>query len=115
MLAVRWGISWSRKYRMPFNPEPISNGIKVQMQQRTCKGRRVQGKKSIDTDQSWQPLETARPSSLMAWAGGFIIDLRKAEIEVCVTDQADLKRALELYLSGELVDRPELGCDHKHE
>jgi len=51
----------------------------------------------------------------MAWAGGFIIDLRKAEIEVCVTDQADLKRALELYLSGELVDRPELGCDHKHE
>ena len=42
-------------------------------------------------------------------------NLKLAGIEVYVTDQADLKRALELYLSGELVDRPELGCDHKHE
>jgi predicted Fe-Mo cluster-binding NifX family protein len=42
-------------------------------------------------------------------------DLKQAGIEVYMTDQTDVEKALELYLSGELIDRPELGCDHKHE
>ena len=42
-------------------------------------------------------------------------DLTQAGIEVYVTDQTDVERALDLYLSGELIDRPELGCEHKHE
>jgi len=42
-------------------------------------------------------------------------DLRQAGIEVFVTDETEVERALELYLEGQLIDRPELGCDHKHE
>ncbi len=42
-------------------------------------------------------------------------DLKQASIEVFVTDETDVQKALELYLSGALTDRPELGCNHKHE
>lgn len=42
-------------------------------------------------------------------------ELKKAGMEVFVTEETDVKNALELYLKGELIDRPELGCPHKHE
>jgi predicted Fe-Mo cluster-binding NifX family protein len=42
-------------------------------------------------------------------------DLRQAEIEVFVTDETEVEKVLKRYLDGELVDRPELGCDHRHE
>lgn len=42
-------------------------------------------------------------------------DLREAGIEVFVTDQSDIEKTLNLYLGGGLVDKPELGCDHKCE
>ena len=37
-------------------------------------------------------------------------DLKQADIEVFVTDETNVENAIRLYLSGELVDRPELGC-----
>lgn len=42
-------------------------------------------------------------------------DLKNAGIEVYVTDMTDIKSALDNYLKGELVDKPELGCTHKPE
>lgn len=41
-------------------------------------------------------------------------DLKKVGIEVFITEQTDVQKALDLYLKGELVDKPELGCSHKH-
>jgi len=40
-------------------------------------------------------------------------DLKGAGIEAFITDETDVKKALDLYLCGELVDRPEKGCSHK--
>lgn len=34
-------------------------------------------------------------------------------VEVIVTDKNDIEKALMLYLSNELDDKPELGCDHR--
>lgn len=42
-------------------------------------------------------------------------DLRRAGIEVFVTDKTDIQKALRLYLDGELIDRPELGCEHGYD
>lgn len=42
-------------------------------------------------------------------------DLKSGGIQVFVTDETDVKRALDLYLRGELVDKPEIGCQHRHE
>lgn len=39
-------------------------------------------------------------------------DLKQANIEVFITEETDVEKAIELYISGELIDRPELGCDH---
>ena len=39
-------------------------------------------------------------------------DLKQAEIDVFITEEINVKGAAELYLKNELVDRPELGCDH---
>ena len=39
-------------------------------------------------------------------------DLKQADIEVFITDETDVEKAVELYIAGELIDRPELGCDH---
>uniref|UniRef100_A0A7C6AA74 Iron-molybdenum cofactor biosynthesis protein n=1 Tax=candidate division WOR-3 bacterium TaxID=2052148 RepID=A0A7C6AA74_UNCW3 len=41
-------------------------------------------------------------------------DLKRIGIEVFITDETDVNKALKLYLSGELIDRPELGCPPKH-
>ena len=41
-------------------------------------------------------------------------DLKEIGIEVFVTEETDVSRALHLYLNGKLVDRPEIGCSHKH-
>ena len=40
-------------------------------------------------------------------------DLKEAGIEVLITEEMDVEKALDLYLSGKLVDKPEMGCDHK--
>lgn len=40
-------------------------------------------------------------------------DLKEIGIEVFVTDETDVNKAIDLYLSGELIDRPEIGCLHK--
>jgi len=42
-------------------------------------------------------------------------DLIGIGIEVLVTEETDVKKALNLYLSGELIDKPEIECPHKHE
>ena len=42
-------------------------------------------------------------------------DLKGAGIEVFVTDETEVQKALDLYINGELIDRPERGCSHKHE
>jgi len=42
-------------------------------------------------------------------------DLKRIGIEVCITDETDGDKALKLYLSGELIDRPELGSPNKHD
>lgn len=42
-------------------------------------------------------------------------DLKEAGIEVFVTEETDVKKALDLYLNGKLIDRPEIECSHKHE
>jgi len=39
-------------------------------------------------------------------------DLNQAGIEVFITRECNAKNAAELYLKNELVDNPELGCDH---
>jgi predicted Fe-Mo cluster-binding NifX family protein len=39
-------------------------------------------------------------------------DLKGAGIEAFVTDETEVERAIELYLKGKLIDRPELGCNH---
>jgi Uncharacterized conserved protein len=41
-------------------------------------------------------------------------DLTNIGIEVFVTEETDVKKALNLYLGGELIDKPETGCHHKH-
>jgi predicted Fe-Mo cluster-binding NifX family protein len=42
-------------------------------------------------------------------------DLCQAGIEVYITEEQDAQKALDLYIQGQLVNRPELGCDHgKH-
>ena len=41
-------------------------------------------------------------------------DLRQAGVQVYITDETDATRAVELYVRGGLVDRPELGCNHHH-
>ncbi len=38
-------------------------------------------------------------------------DLKRAGIEVYITDETDVEHALELYLKGELVNRPERSCE----
>ncbi|MCM8784975.1 MAG: NifB/NifX family molybdenum-iron cluster-binding protein [Candidatus Omnitrophica bacterium] len=40
-------------------------------------------------------------------------DLKEAGIEVFVTEETDVKNAFDLYLSGGLIDKPEIGCPHK--
>ena len=42
-------------------------------------------------------------------------DLKGAGIEAFITDETEVQKALDLYLNGTLVDRPERGCSHKHE
>jgi predicted Fe-Mo cluster-binding NifX family protein len=42
-------------------------------------------------------------------------DLKQAGIEVFVTDEIDVENALALYLNAQLIDRPDLGCNHQHE
>jgi len=39
-------------------------------------------------------------------------DLRGADIESVITDQATVAGALEAYLAGTLKDNPEQGCEH---
>jgi predicted Fe-Mo cluster-binding NifX family protein len=39
-------------------------------------------------------------------------DLKEAGIEVFITEEENVKRALDKYLKGELMDRPEMGCNH---
>jgi len=41
-------------------------------------------------------------------------DLKRAGVEVYVTEETECARAVELYASGALVDRPDLGCQHHH-
>lgn len=41
-------------------------------------------------------------------------DLRRTEIEAFITDERDARKAVELYLKGELADNPEKGCHHSH-
>jgi len=41
-------------------------------------------------------------------------DLMSIGIEVYVTKETDVEKALNLYLNGELIDKPETGCHHKH-
>jgi len=40
-------------------------------------------------------------------------DLKKVGIEVFMTKETDVKKALDLYLNGELVNKPEIVCEHK--
>ena len=42
-------------------------------------------------------------------------DLKGAGIEAFVTDETEVQKALDLYLNGTLIDRPERGCSHKCE
>ena len=39
-------------------------------------------------------------------------DLQQAGIEVFITHEMNARDAVELYINNELVDRPDLGCDH---
>lgn len=41
-------------------------------------------------------------------------DLKQAGLEVYATDETDAQKAVELYLQGKLVDRPDLCCHHSH-
>ena len=40
-------------------------------------------------------------------------DLRTVGIESFITDEIDVQTAVEAYSRGELVDRPERGCQHR--
>lgn len=40
-------------------------------------------------------------------------DLKKAGIEVFITEETQVSKALHLFLEGKLVDKPELGCFHR--
>jgi predicted Fe-Mo cluster-binding NifX family protein len=40
-------------------------------------------------------------------------DLKNAKIDVYVTEETEVKRAIELFLKAELIDRPDLSCEHK--
>jgi predicted Fe-Mo cluster-binding NifX family protein len=42
-------------------------------------------------------------------------ELKGIGIEVFVTEETKIRDALNLYLEGKLVDRPELGCSHHGE
>ena len=42
------------------------------------------------------------------------IDLQEAGKQVFITPETDAMRAIELYIQGELEDRPDLGCNHHH-
>lgn len=41
-------------------------------------------------------------------------DLQHNGIEVFVTDEGTVEKALQLYLEGNLIDRPEQRCNHHH-
>jgi predicted Fe-Mo cluster-binding NifX family protein len=40
-------------------------------------------------------------------------DLKGAGIEAWITDETEVQKAIDSYISGELIDRPERGCSHK--
>jgi predicted Fe-Mo cluster-binding NifX family protein len=40
-------------------------------------------------------------------------DLKNAKIDVYVSEETEVKRAIELFLKAELIDRPDLSCEHK--
>jgi predicted Fe-Mo cluster-binding NifX family protein len=40
-------------------------------------------------------------------------DLKQAGIEVFIVEETKADKSVDLYLRGELADKPELGCDHK--
>ena len=42
-------------------------------------------------------------------------DLKGAGIEALVTDETEVQKAIDLYLSSELIDRPERGCSHNRQ
>lgn len=42
-------------------------------------------------------------------------DLKNAGIEVFVTEEIDVKTALDLFIKGCLIDHPELSCTHDHQ
>ena len=42
-------------------------------------------------------------------------DLKGAGIEVFITDEIDVDNALDAYINGKLVDKPELSCSHRPE
>jgi predicted Fe-Mo cluster-binding NifX family protein len=42
-------------------------------------------------------------------------DLKGIGVEVFITDETDVNKAIDSYLTGALVDRPEMGCSHIHE
>lgn len=39
-------------------------------------------------------------------------DLKKAGFEVFITEETQVSKALDLFLKGKLVDKPELECSH---
>ena len=41
-------------------------------------------------------------------------DLKGAGIEALVTDETEVQKAIDLYINGALIDRPERGCSHNH-
>lgn len=43
------------------------------------------------------------------------IDLQNAGKEVFITDEVDVDNVVQSYIAGKLVDKPEMGCTHKHE
>jgi len=42
-------------------------------------------------------------------------DLKQANIDVYVTEQTGVEKAIELFLKSELDDRPDLSCEQTHE
>jgi len=42
-------------------------------------------------------------------------DLKNADIEVFITEEMDAEVALNLYIKGHLIDRPELSCYQNHQ
>ena len=41
-------------------------------------------------------------------------DLKRIGIEVFVTDETDVRKAIDLYINGELIDKQDITCYHKH-